>query len=235
MASIGKEAGGRKRILFVAPDGKRRTVRLGKTSIKQAEAFKIKLEALVAASFSRSMDPETARWVGELPDGMHGKLAAVGLVTPREPKPEPEPPVAAEPRLCDFVDDYVRSRIDVKPNTRLSYGQGRKHLLAFFGPDKLLSEITPGDADAWRLYLLKRGLSEHTCRRMAGLASQFFRAAVRRRLISSNPFDDLKKSVKGNAAKFYFVTRQQAQRVLDGPGMGLDLRPVPLRGRKMPL
>ena len=37
MASIGKDPGGRRRILFVAQNGKRRTIRLGKCSQKQAE------------------------------------------------------------------------------------------------------------------------------------------------------------------------------------------------------
>ncbi len=210
MASVVRDPCGRKRILFVAGDGSRKVIRLGKTSQKQAEAFKIKLEALVAATFSRSMDNQTAAWIAELPNDMHAKLAAVGLVTPRAT-------MEAQSRLAlrPFLAEYIQSRSDVKLNTRLSYGRGRKHLLAFFGPDKLLSEITPGDADAWRLYLLERGLSENTCRRMCGLASQFLRAAVRRRLVPSNPFDDLKTSVKGNPEKFYFVTRQQAQRVLD--------------------
>jgi len=209
MASIAKDPNGRKRILFVAGDGSRKTIRLGKTSIKQAESFKVRLETLVAASFSRSMDNETARWIADLPDEMHSKLAAVGLLMPR----------AAASRsnlaLGSFLNEYMQSRSDVKVNTQLSYGRGCKHLLDFFGPDKLLSEITLGDADAWRLYLLKRGLSENTCRRMCGLANQFLRAAVRRRLVPSNPFDDLKTAVKGNAAKFYFVKREQAQRVLD--------------------
>ena len=44
MASLCKDPNGRKRILFVTGDGSRKAIRLGKTSIKQAESFKIKME-----------------------------------------------------------------------------------------------------------------------------------------------------------------------------------------------
>ena len=47
MATIGNDPNGRKRILFVAPDGKRKTIRLGKATMKQATAFKVKVEAPV--------------------------------------------------------------------------------------------------------------------------------------------------------------------------------------------
>jgi len=56
MASIARDPGGKKRILFMNGDGNRKTIRLGKTSLKQAEAFKIKLEALIAARFSGSTE-----------------------------------------------------------------------------------------------------------------------------------------------------------------------------------
>ncbi len=46
MASIGKDPGGLRRILFVAPDGKRKTIRLGKATQRTAETVKTKVEAL---------------------------------------------------------------------------------------------------------------------------------------------------------------------------------------------
>ncbi len=45
MASIVKDPNGRKRLLFVDQDGSRKTIRLGKCSQKQAETFKVKVEA----------------------------------------------------------------------------------------------------------------------------------------------------------------------------------------------
>ena len=83
MASIGKDRNGRKRILFVAENGSRKTIRLGKTTLKQALAFKVKLESLVAARHTGNPDEETARWVARMSDEMHAKIAAVGLLAGR--------------------------------------------------------------------------------------------------------------------------------------------------------
>jgi integrase len=205
MASIGKDRNGRRRILFVASDGRRKTIRLGKVTAKQAAAFKVRLEALVAGQFS-GIDDETARWVAALPNDMHGRLAAVGLVSPRAK--------AVSLTLGQFLTEYRAGRCDVKPNTQLVYGRTQKHLVDHFGADRLLADITEGDADEWRLYLVSRGLAENTVRRTCGIARQFFRAAVRRRVIPANPFSELKVSVKGNPARAFFISRADSEKIL---------------------
>src|SRR3954452_1849314 len=83
MATIGNDSNGRKRILFMAGDGTRKTIRLGKLSKKQAERFMAKLEVLIGQSITASIDDETSRWLAELPHTMHARLAAVGLVKSR--------------------------------------------------------------------------------------------------------------------------------------------------------
>ncbi|MCC6493223.1 MAG: hypothetical protein IT424_09395 [Pirellulales bacterium] len=64
MASIGNDAGGRRRILFVAPDGKRKTIRLGKVAIRQAQSIKTYVEKLVAAqAMGIAPDDDAVRWL----------------------------------------------------------------------------------------------------------------------------------------------------------------------------
>ena len=109
MASVGKDRNGRKRILFVAEDGSRKTIRLGKASMKQALSFKVKFEALIAARITGSMDDKTATWIVDLKDDIHEKLAAVGLVDPRKSK-----------LLGPFLYDYLLGRTDIKPATRVN-------------------------------------------------------------------------------------------------------------------
>ena len=73
-----------------------------------------------------------------------------------------------------------------------------------------------GDADSWRLWLITdQKLADNTVRRRCGLAKQFFRAAQRQRLITENPFADLKATVQRNEKRDYFITREKAQKVLD--------------------
>ncbi|MBN2023918.1 MAG: hypothetical protein JW809_14135, partial [Pirellulales bacterium] len=102
MASVGKDPGGRKRILFVAPDGKRKTVRLGKVPLRTAEAVRTKVEALVASQITGlPPEDEVSRWVATLDDALADKLAAVGLIPARE-----------RATLAAFLESYVASRAD---------------------------------------------------------------------------------------------------------------------------
>ncbi len=140
MASISKASNGRKTIQFTAADNKRRSIRLGKMSMRAVEAVKVRVEHLVTASITGAApDDQTARWLAGLDARLHDKLASAGLATRRE-----------RATLGPFIDGYIESRGDVKRATATVYGHTRRNLVAFFGADKPLRDITPGDADAWR-------------------------------------------------------------------------------------
>ena len=69
MASITREANGRRTIQFIAADRRRKSIRLGKASQRMAEAVKGRVERLAAAVITgHSVDEETARWVKDLDD-----------------------------------------------------------------------------------------------------------------------------------------------------------------------
>ena len=184
---------------------------LGKLPERAARSVLVRIMALEAAGLSGTTpDPETSTWVGALDEVMYGKLAAVGLVASREPKAKADPAT-----LGPFLDSFIAGRTDVKGGTRINYGQVKNNLLKYFGAEKPLADITPGDADEFRRSLSSR-LAENTVRRHCGRAKQFFRAAVRKRLIAENPFGDMKAcAVKANASRFYFVSREDARAVLD--------------------
>ncbi len=205
MASITRYSNGRKMIQFIAADGKRRSLRLGKASLRDAAFIKTKVERLVSSTISgHATDDETTRWVAKLDSVMAEKLVAVNLILKRETA-----------TLKAFIDAYIVGRTDVKPRTTMLYRQTQANLIEFFGPDKPLRDITVGDADDWRLFLVKKLPSDNTVRRRCGRAKQFFTAAIRRKLISSNPFVDLKSAVHANAERFYYVTRDEADKVLE--------------------
>ncbi len=164
-------------------------IRLGKATMRQAEAVKVKVEQLVLAATGVTgvIDDETANWLTGLDDSMYDKLAGIGLVGRRESM-----------KLRAFLEAYIAERRDVKPDTAIVYRQVTGNLTGFFGDDKPLREITPGEVDQWRLYLVGLGLADNTVRRRCGVAKQFFRVAVRRKLVSSNPFEDLKAAPSGS-------------------------------------
>jgi hypothetical protein len=108
MATIGNDPNGRKRILFLAGDGARKTIRLGKCSVRQAQVFKVKVEDLVtAATGLGTVQDETARWLADLPDVLHARLVKVGLTRARD---------RGSVTLKAFLDDFFESVV-VKPGT----------------------------------------------------------------------------------------------------------------------
>ena len=78
---------------FVGTDGKRRSIRLGKVPMKTAATIKARVETFWRRRWAGM--PSTAirpAWLGDLDSKLYDKLAAVGLVPRREPRPdEPQP------------------------------------------------------------------------------------------------------------------------------------------------
>jgi integrase len=223
MASVSTDKSGNKTMQFTGLDGKRKTLRLGKARQRTVDLIKGHVEELLEAYGSgRSPYDETQTWLKKINatnDNLYAKLANLGLA-PKRKAPE-------QMTLGAFLASYVKARHDVKPGTEIVYGHTRRCLVGYFGASTPLADITPAEADDWRRWLMLavneedpkqggQGLSENTCRRRCGIAKQFFRDAVRRRLIAENPFADMKGlSVLANRSRDYFVSREDAQKVLD--------------------
>jgi len=206
MASIGKDPNGRKRILFVDEDGKRKTVYLGKASARQATAFKTRLENLIAGRYTGGIDDETARWLGDMPNDMHAKLVALGLVNPREDRH-----VAV---LGAFIEGYIGSRVDLKQRTKWMLRQAQQSLIAYFGADKPLRDINEADAELWRLSMVEQGLADATIRKRCAHAKQFYARALRQKLVESNPFTALPSSSRPNPARMVYVSQADIEKVI---------------------
>ncbi len=136
------------------------------------------------------LDSDTASRVKALSDEMHAEFVAVGLPEPR-----------SSATLETFLDEYIARHGNVKPASRTVYGHTRRCLIEYFRSDMPLRRITAGDAEEWRHWLaIHENLSDTTIRRRTGLAKQFFRAAVKKPVIDSDPFAELTARVQ-RAAK----------------------------------
>jgi hypothetical protein len=115
------------------PDGKRKSIRLGKVSEWTAEGVKLHVEALVIAAVAgHPVDGGTARWVAKLETVMHDKLSAVGLVPKRE-----------SAALGEFITSYVESRTDLKESSRIVCRTVQSRMLAYFPAGTKLQDVTP--------------------------------------------------------------------------------------------
>jgi len=208
MASIGTDSNGHRRILFVAPDGSRKTVRLGKVDQKTAEAVCRHVEALLSAKISGQPVPrDTAVWLASVRDPLRGRLARAGLID--------LPEEAEAPTLAAFIDGYIDQRADLKAASRVLLRQARDLLVGFLGGNRRVDEVTPADADAFRAKLLADGLAKATVRKRCYYARHFFAVAVRRRLIAENPFGHISGTVVGDPARRMFVPGEVVRRVMD--------------------
>lgn len=216
MASIINRPNGHRWVQFIATDGKRKTLRFGKISKRTADEYKRRIELLLEARLSNSSpDRDTARWAADLPLETHRKISAVGLVADREE--------IGAITLGAFLDSYIVGRPDVKKSTATVYGHTARCLKTLFGPSTPLNSITLADADRWRAWLATKanvrdedrdGLSENTIRRRCMIAKQFFRHAVKRGLLTDNPFRELRGQTRGNAARQFFVDREAFYKVI---------------------
>ncbi len=208
MASISRDKAGRCSVQFYGSDHKRHTIRLGQLSRKDAEKFRHKFEALLAARMANvSIDNETAAWVKGLGDRMAAKLAAVGLIEGRA--------TVETATLAEFLDGYIDERKGSKKMSWLNLDMARNRIVKFFTADTRLGDVTPGEADQFVDWLRGEGYSPATVSRTIGYAKQFFRAAQRRRLIPESPFIDLKCGSQANAKRKFFVTRESTAKLLD--------------------
>jgi integrase len=205
MASLSTEAHGGRLVQFVDTEGKRRTIRLGKIPIKQAEAILVRVEALIAArAGSVATDSQTSAWTKEIGDTLHERLARAGLVTPR-----------SESRVTlGAMFDRWFATLNIKPSTDRNYKAARRELEKHFGSDRSLASITVSDAEGFKKAMRKSGLAQATTAKYIKVARQLFRRAEKQKLIGDSPFADVSAGSQTNTARLRFVSRETINRVL---------------------
>lgn len=208
MASLSNGPNGTRIVQFIGADKKRRSIRLGKMPKSTALGIKVRVERLNAAAIAlHPIDDDTARWLGDLDEVLSDKLADVGLIPKRE-----------SALLEPFIEGYIESRVDVKPATKEVWRQGKLGLVGFFvsnkKPNPPLREITAGDADSYKLHMVAEGLKPYTIRKRLQFATTIFRAALRKRLVTSNPFADVKIKVSMEDRKV-FISQSGILLVMD--------------------
>ncbi len=191
MASLSTDPKGNRTIQFTAADGKRRSIRLGKLSLRKVESIKAHVEHLNAAALSgMAVDGETAAWLAKAGDVIVSKLAAVGLVSARK-----------SATLGAFLDDYIAGRTDVAKRTTWNLEIVARRMKEHFGADLPLRDITAGDADGFVIWMKAEEYATATTARTVKRAKQFFQAAVRDKLLTENPFTGIKPGSMANESR----------------------------------
>jgi integrase len=212
MASISTDPGGRRRVQFVDPSGSRKTIRLGKVSMRAAEAVKFRVEQLLAAKLTgHALETDTAKWVRELQPEMAKKLAAVGLIIL---------PESSSQELGPFLEAWIKAReSDYKPASIVAWRQVSDALIESLGESTPLRAVTPGKAEDFRQAMVNSGLRATTIHKRLQHARMFFAAALRHGLVAENPFSFVRHRPGDAAERRAYVPAADAWKAIEAaPG-----------------
>ena len=209
MASIARDKNGRRRIQFVAPDGRRPAIRLGKCSQRTAEGIKYRVEQLLEAlHYKHPVEGELAQWVTNLEPRLAKRLARVGLI----PNPETKPLATLGP----FLQTWLAARKgDYKPASLIAWGQVIKALTGLLGADCPLVDVTPDKAEAFRQSMLAAGLRATTIHKRLQHARMFFVHAMRQEVVDANPFEFVRHRPGDASERRAYVPAADVQRAIE--------------------
>jgi integrase len=116
-------------------------------------------------------------------------------------------------RSASICQSFFAARPREKPTTARNEQRARRLLEEYFGKDRTLESITPGDGDDYRVWL-NRKFATASASVDLRRAKEFLEAARRRRLISENPFADLSCGPQTNEERIEFIPRETIDRVI---------------------
>ncbi|MBI1314106.1 tyrosine-type recombinase/integrase [bacterium] len=188
---------------------KRKRVRLGIVTHREALEAKLRIEKLLTAKrLNQSIDAETAAWLAGVSDDIHEKIARHGLCEPRVPEP-------TCPTLREWIDTFLdEKQHTVKASSLLRLRQTAERLAGSLGEQSRLNEITTAETAAWRASMLAEELAEATVRLHCRNAKTIFAEAVDRELIARNPCGKLKSATIA-ANRDRFITAEETVALLD--------------------
>jgi len=187
------------------------TIGLGAISQQQAEVTRSRINALVAATaIGCQIDADTTAWLARIEDWLYDKLVKAELVPPRA-RPLDETP--KEITLGEHLSNLFAARPREKHTTARNEQRARQLLEEYFGKDRTLESITPGDGDDYRAWLMRKFAAASASVDLRR-AKEFMEAARRRRLIPENPFADLSCGPQTNEERIEFIPRETIDRVI---------------------
>ncbi|WP_232056149.1 tyrosine-type recombinase/integrase [Tuwongella immobilis] len=173
-------------------------------SKKDADSICRQIELLLNSVTSSIPIPrETIAWLEDIGPELRQRLAATGLI-----------PTQRLETLKGLLDEFVLNREDVKPATLEVWQQPARNLVEYFGADRSLRSISPGDAEKFARWLGTQKLAPSTVAKRIAFARTFFHTARKNRLIEENPFAEVKGPVADVRGRQSFVTREMMNQLL---------------------
>ena len=205
MASIVDDPNGRRRIMFIGADDKRRTIRLGNLDRKSAESVGRHVEALLSSKIGgQPITRDTSNWLPTIGDTLRDKLAAVGLIEARESH-----------SLRAFLDNYIAGRASdgaTKGATLVTINRVANDLVTVLGADAKLRSITVRDAEKFKPFYQDESLADATIYRRLKMAKLLFNYAMK--FIDENPFADVEGKNSNPVERRHYITESDTLKLI---------------------
>lgn len=230
MASLSNDGPKKYRILFMGSGGKRQQIRFSGFTQKDAKTLLNLVERLISAkAFGSGIDPHDVKILSTLPDKVHQRLARHGLTEPRVKTslPAEKPTFTLEAFLQDHIDHGRTSKGKPAAENTLQNWKSTQVFLNERFPGRDLKDINAEDAHQFRAWMDNRKISQKTAprkgkpmtenakRKHIANCKMFFNAAIRRGLVTINPFDAQVSGSEANRSRDFFVSLENTRRILD--------------------
>lgn len=210
MASIVSLPNGNHRVDFTDDAGKRHRIRIGKTTLSQAEFFANRVESLLSGRITDTPpDVRTSQWIAQLPRKIRERLATAGLCS------------AGHATTLSGLVAALFVEFEGGESTRRNITLAANNLLAFFGHDRQFATINKAEAKRYRSWLFEQGgskgepLAEATVSRRLRRAMQIFKVATDNEWMPINPFHGVEKGSEANRERDFFVDAELFNKILD--------------------
>ena len=187
---------------------KRKAVGLGTITKDEANLAKENIEHLIeCADRSRTPCKSSRQWVDRIPDGLHSRLAALGLCEARLVRDLPMTVIA-------YCRNYIDGRKDwQKPE---NYRQAVDKLEKFLGKDIPLVALTKGEAERWHRWMIDDlEMSPNTAGQNVKRCRQMLKAAIDDGLLENNPLKGIKIDLSSDKTKNRYIDAEAAKAILN--------------------
>jgi len=206
MASIVKTRIGYMVQLSPHEDPQRPKISLGKIKERDAIGVCRHIETLVAVKNGSKMPTDTQKWAEGICHGLRSRLEALGLLERKE---------RDRWTVSSWVQHFIETSTKPDSDNRRKITNVGERLQLFFGKDPIAS-VTTFQCRRFRDYLKEKvELGENTIRRHIGICRQIFNGAIEAGIIQKNPFLGQPVTVQPNPSRFFYVTPEHAQNVLE--------------------
>ena len=195
---------------FCRNSGKRPKIRLGINNERESKRIYEKIEDLINAKNNGiAISDECLTWLKKIIGSkLFADLSKFGLTGTLSQKNSKD--------LETFLNEYIESRKNnYKSWTLKNQLTAANLLLAFFGNEKDMSEITQADGENFFNHLKFKNYAPATISRAMRRAITFFKFAQKSKILIDNPFSGIKLPKQTNPDRMQFIDQATIQKVID--------------------